>query len=91
MKKNIFKAFAIILTAAMSACSVSVPFAVTDNSVGSKVGIARHKAFLNICIDCNASISKAAENGGITKIATVDYKVRYGIFTVTYETIVTGE
>jgi hypothetical protein len=91
MKKNIIKAFAIVIIAAMSACSVSVPFAVTDNSVGSKVGIARQKAFLNICVNCDVGISKAAANGGITKIATVDYKVRNSFFFVTYETIVTGE
>lgn len=92
MKKNIIKAFVVLLAAAgLAGCSVSVPFAVTDNGVGSKVGVARHKTFLGICFKCDVSIAKAAANGGITKIATVDYTVRNGFFTVTYETTVTGE
>jgi hypothetical protein len=36
------------------------------------------------------SVEKAAKNGGITKIATMDYSMRYGLFRNTYKTIVTG-
>jgi predicted nucleic acid-binding protein len=42
--------------------------------------------------DQDASISAAAKNGGITKIATVDIKSTSILnLIVTYETIVTGE
>lgn len=39
--------------------------------------------------DC--SVSKAAENGGITKIATIDSKKVNSIFVIKKTTIVTGE
>jgi hypothetical protein len=39
----------------------------------------------------DASIRSAAENGGITKISTVDQKVESSLFITTYSTVVTGE
>jgi hypothetical protein len=36
------------------------------------------------------SIKKAAENGKITEVGTVDQSIRVGLFKSTYKTIVTG-
>jgi hypothetical protein len=36
------------------------------------------------------SIVKAASNGGITKVATVDYSIKKGLFFTTYKVMVTG-
>ena len=36
------------------------------------------------------SIEKAAKSGGITKVATVDYSVKKGLFFTTYKVEVTG-
>ncbi len=41
--------------------------------------------------DYDAGIWKAAQAAGITKIASVDYKVSWYIFYTKWETIVTGE
>jgi len=59
-----------------------VPFGVTNNPIGSKVGEV---------LDSEGGILQAARNGGITKIATVDirYRVENGIRTRTI--IVSGE
>lgn len=61
-----------------------VPFGVTNNAIGSKVGES---------LDSEGGILQAAQNGGITLIATVDIKYVYdyklGRTTVTY--VVSGE
>jgi len=59
-----------------------VPFGVTNNPVGSKVGEA---------LDSQGGILQAAQNGGITYISTVDIKHRLdrGVYTITY--VVSGE
>ena len=41
-------------------------------------------------MDRDISIQKAAKNGGITEVGTVDYSYRIGLFKSTYKTIVTG-
>lgn len=89
--KNILMmgAFAAVLTS----CSASWPIAVTDNSAGVKRGEAKVKVILGFIrpMDADLSIKTAAKNGGITKVATVDQKVKSGLFVTTYYTIVTGE
>ena len=79
--KKLFVAAA--LATALTSCSLTLPAAATSNPVGRKVGTATAT---------DASIQKAAQNGGITKISTVDIKQTsiLGIV-VSYETIVTGE
>jgi len=65
----------------------------TSNPVGEKVGTAKATGYLGVLFfNADASIKSAAENGGISKISTVDIK-RTDILglIVTYETIVTGE
>ena len=64
------------------------------NGASSKVGTAESKVVLGLFGDTSfPTIKTAADNAGITKIATVEYYSRPGIlgFTTTYYTIVTGE
>lgn len=65
---------------------------VTKNPVGSKTGKAERKVILGLAFgDTDLSIMKAAKNGKITKIATVESEVQGNIISTTYRTIVTGE
>lgn len=76
---------------ALCSCTVTFPGVATSNPIGSKTGIAEKKIFIFPIGNTDIGIEKAAKNGGITKIATVDYSIRAGLFTTTYKTIVTGE
>jgi hypothetical protein len=58
------------------------PFGVTNNPIGSKVGEA---------LDSEGGILQAAQNGGITKIATVDIRHRVENYVRTKTIIVSGE
>jgi len=58
------------------------PFAATNNPIGSKVGEA---------LDSEGGILQAAQNGGITKIATVDIRHRRDRGVYTRAIIVSGE
>jgi len=58
------------------------PFGVTNNPIGSKVGEA---------LDSEGGILKAAQNGGITNIATVDIRYRISGGVLTKAIIVSGE
>jgi hypothetical protein len=93
MKQKLTTYLSIILLCSMlTSCSTSlmVPVAVTDNPVGTRRGVAMSKTFFGIG-DVDVGVEKAAKNGKITRIATVDYKVtvQFG-FIAKYETIVTG-
>lgn len=92
MKKLFFVACA-AATIALSSCSLTLPVNATSNSVGSKVGTAKASGFFGILFfNADASIQKAAKNGGISKISTVDIKMTNTLNILTnYETIVTGE
>lgn len=93
--KKIIKNTAIALSVfALASCTVSGPLHVTDNAGGknSKTGEASFKVILGFRpMNADASIVTAARNGDITKVATVDQKIRGGFFTMTYTTVVTGE
>lgn len=74
-------------------CTTVSPVTATSNDLGSKVGEASGTylfGFLPLG-NMNMGIQKAAQNGGITKISTVDTKVKSGLFTTKISTIVTGE
>ncbi|MDR3019366.1 MAG: TRL-like family protein [Treponema sp.] len=58
------------------------PVAVTNNKIGSKVG--------EVDVEKGGAYA-AAQNGGITKIATVELKVTTTLFSVTKVYVVTGE
>lgn len=87
--KSIFAVLTTVLI--LASCSVSRPVLVTDNA-SEKEGVSEFSVILGIFRpkEADISIKKAAENGGITKVATVDFKVESKIFKVTYKTIVTG-
>jgi len=60
----------------------------------TKIGEASNQVWLNIFGTKNfPTAQEAAENGGITKIASVEHYIRPGIFGLfaTYITVVTGE
>ncbi len=97
---------AVVFAFSISACAVGMggpvtgliyknsagPYQATTNNIGSKRGEATAQSILGLIGVGDASIEKAAKNGGIQKIATVDQKSTnfLGIF-ATSTTIVTGE
>lgn len=88
-----FKNYFIILLGAsmLASCTTSGPLMVTNNKI-VKRGVAERKIFFNITFGhTDLGIATAAKNGGITKVATVDYSVTGGLFTQTYRVVVTGE
>ena len=91
--KKLFIVACAAATIALSSCSLTLPVNATSNAVGSKVGTASATGYLGILFfNQDASIQKAAKNGGISKISTVDINTKNVLnLIVTYETIVTGE
>jgi len=63
------------------------------NAISEKTGTASSTVFFGIGNTTYPTISEAARNGGITKIASVEYYIRPVFFraVVEYTTIVTGE
>jgi PBP1b-binding outer membrane lipoprotein LpoB len=85
-------ALLITCTLVLASCSMTYPVAVKNNKSASKSGVAQRTIVLGICIGhTDLSLATAAKNGGITKIATVDYYVKNYVVAKTYKTIVTGE
>ena len=78
--------------AILSSCSITLPVNATSNPVGSKVGTATATIVLGLYFNQDAGIQKAAKNGGVKEISTVDIK-RTNILGLVwmYETIVTGK
>ena len=66
---------------------VSTSTMITDNPVGTKMGVARLKLFAK---DADFSIEAAAKNGKITKIGTVEVRTTTFILPMV-KTTVTGE
>lgn len=90
MKKSFIIACAAALGMGLASCTVVFPGMVT--TAGSKKeGIAKKRIWFGIAKDVDVSIATAAKNGGITKVATVDYGFKGGLFSKTYFTKVTGE
>ena len=88
--KRILTVLAIAVLGA--SCSITTPVAATSNPIGSKVGTSSGRCYFNICRNVDASVLTAAQNGNITKISTVDYKVKNILGIVyTHECIVTCE
>ncbi len=86
-------AVVISATLLMSACTYTEPLAISSNPVGKKVGTSKGGfVFKVLAFGADYSIEKAARNGGITKISTVDVKTLnvLGIYKQK-TTIVTGE
>lgn len=85
-------AVAMLSSCAVSGPAISPQALVTENPMGQKEGIAETRIWLGIWIgNHDLSITKAAKNGNITKVATVDREIQGGFLNTTYRTIVTGE
>ncbi|MFT4757699.1 MAG: hypothetical protein ACI91R_002356 [Vicingaceae bacterium] len=93
MKNILLRGVMICGLITLGSCSVAVsgPYLVTDNTADKK-GEASYSVLLGVFRDkdCDASIKKAAENGGITRVATVDKRIESKMFKTTYITVVTG-
>jgi hypothetical protein len=84
---------ALVLAAMVSSCAISYPVCVTANK-SVKEGRASVKyVFCFGPMHADLSIKTAAENGGITKVSTVDMlsETKALGFILKYTTIVTGE
>jgi hypothetical protein len=92
-KLIVLVALAAFCFTAVGCATVTQPVAATTSPVGSKVGHASGKIWLGMFGSADAGIQAAAQNGGITKISTVDFTKKLGILGlwVEYEAIVTGE
>jgi len=90
MKKAILLAVVVTAFAATSCVTRIYPGMVTQ-AASLKTGVASKKVWFGIAKDVDVSIATAAKNGGIKRVATVDYGMKSGIFSVTYFTRVTGE
>jgi hypothetical protein len=94
MKKALV-VLALVFAFVLVGCMTTVkPFAATSNELGSKVGEASAKFLfgaLPLSFNMDLGIQKAAQNGGITKISTVDVKAKQGFLVTTVSTVVTGE
>lgn len=95
MKKHlIIAATAIALTLGLTGCGAigtvgivytgtTVPYAISGNSLGKKVGIAKTTSVLGIAAFGEAGVNEAAKQAGIKKVSHVDMKTFsiLGIFT----------
>jgi hypothetical protein len=88
MKKKLIALPLLAMGLLMLPSCVTTQYMVTDNPVGKKTGEARLGLFAK---DKDISIEKAAKNGKITTIGTVEVKTTYYIIFPVVKTIVTGE
>lgn len=72
----------------MASCTVAHTVTVTNNPVGTKKGVAKGTNFSK---DLDVSAEKACQNGGISKIGTMEFKATQILFFVKFQTIITGE
>ena len=88
--------------ALLTSCAVTTPMLVTNNSVGTKVGVSKtvciggapgsaRTQYHGIILNNNFGVVEAAKNGKISKIGAVDVKVTNYIFFQMKEMIVAGE
>ena len=95
MKKSVVMVMviAVICFLAAGCATLTLPVAATTQPIGSKVGQASGKIWLAVFGTADAGIQAAAENGGITKISTVDLTKKFGILGlwIEYTVTVTGE
>ncbi|MDR2982174.1 MAG: TRL-like family protein [Puniceicoccales bacterium] len=103
MKKSLLAVSALAAVAVLSGCATPDTWGglysantghhiqATDNKIGSKKGESKLTNIIGIA-EGDISLATAAANGGVTKIATVDIKVK-NILSIYSETtlVVTGE
>lgn len=82
------------MTSLLSSCEITKPIAATSNPVGNKkgesttIGILMFPPFVGMG---NTGVEKAARNGNITKISTVDYTEQWFLLFRKWTCTVTGE
>jgi len=84
---------ALLLLASIVSCSMTAPLAVTSNPIGRRTGEATGTFIFGVIPlgNPNMGIHKAALNGGITTISTVDIRHTNLLFLHTVTTVVTGD
>ncbi|NJM15734.1 MAG: hypothetical protein HC896_10535 [Bacteroidales bacterium] len=87
MKKIKFIALSMAAGLFMTSCVLSHTYQVTGAPVGTKTGVAKAHNFQS---DMDFSIKTAAENGGITRVGSVEVKITQFIIPF-FKTTVTGE
>lgn len=92
MKKALV-VLALVLAFVLVGCTTVAPLTATSNPLGSKVGEATGTYLFGIPLSFNIDlgVQKAAQNGGISKISTVDVKVKNLVVLTKITTVVTGE
>ncbi len=82
-----------VVGAFMTSCSVTMPYAVTSNPIGSKTGTSSTGMILGVIqLNKNHGVAEAAKNGGITGgISTVDVRLTNYLLFWKRDIIVTGE
>jgi hypothetical protein len=102
MKKIVFGALALAVLLLAGCSSITLPYAATDNPVGSKTGEVTESILFRVVsqgivvfpgfpLGGEFTLSGAAANGGITKIATVEVRTDANPFITKNTLIVTGE
>ncbi|WP_037572132.1 TRL domain-containing protein [Spirochaeta cellobiosiphila] len=84
---------ALVLFASIMSCTITTPGTATSNPVGSKTGEATGSFIFGIPMGTNLDmgIQKAALNGGISTVSTVDVKYTWLVVLTKVTTVVTGE
>jgi hypothetical protein len=101
MKKIVFGVLALTVLLLAGCSSLTVPYAATDNPVGSKTGettaswlfggiAVGNYSLSGIPLGGEFTLSAAAANGGITKISTVEVRSEINPFILKKTLIVTG-
>lgn len=92
--KKLFGLVALTATLLLASCTSVMPLAATSNTLGSKVGEASTTMIFGVIpmsTEADIGIQKAAQNGGISKISTVDQKVKNYVLWSEVTTVVTGD
>jgi hypothetical protein len=95
MKKELsFAAFIIAATIILSSCEITRPISATSNPIGSKKGTSSTIGILifpPMVGTGDAGVEKAAKNGNITKVSTVDWTEQWFLVFRRWSCTVTGE
>jgi hypothetical protein len=93
MNKKVLVLVSVVLLSLLLASCYTMPIGATGNPVGSKTGSASCTYILGFLplSDWDTGVYKAAKNGGISRVSTVDYKFQYFYVVAIVTTVVTGE
>ncbi|MGN0907241.1 MAG: TRL domain-containing protein [Bullifex sp.] len=94
MKKIVSILIALVVLVSLMSCTTVTPLAATSNPVGEKVGHASATylfGFIPLTFKADHGIQKAAKDGNITEISTVDVKQSWYVLWSNVSTVVTGK